>query len=276
MQLTAKTREIFKFLLITIAVYTCLIFLFAILYYNTNSIGFYRPIQRVYEPIDFHKAIYFSIVSFHTIGYGDIYPLTAQGRYILMSEAFSSLFFTSIFSGFLVYFVIRRRDDIFTTRYAYLRLRKDKWFLSIRLGNKGRTLIDMKGKFEAWIVQNNSRVRIFRYEEEMADMESILYYDLYLDGPGTEKLRKAIIDALAGKILLHIKYAFIGNDISTGEQVAHAVYYDSTKFRFGGMFENVYSWDERGRRVNFRWKNFEKIEALRQESEMEFTKEFRA
>ena len=23
-----------------------------------------------------------------------------------------------------------------------------------------------------------------------------------------------------------------------------------------------YSWDERGRRVNFRWKNFEKIEPL--------------
>jgi hypothetical protein len=262
MQFTAKTREIFKFLLITIGIYTFLIFLFAILYYNTGSIGFYRPIQRIYEPIDFEKAIYFSIVSFHTIGYGDIYPLTSSGRYILMTEAFTSLFFTSIFSGFLVYFVIRRRDDIFTTRYVYIRLRKDKWFLSIRLGNKGRTLIDMKGKFEAWIVQNNSRIRIFRYDEEMADMERILYYDIFLDEDGTAKLHQALVDSLNGKILLHVKYAFIGNDISTGEQVAHAVYYDSTRFRFGRMFDNVYSWDEHGRRVNFRWKNFEKIEPL--------------
>ncbi len=262
MQFTAKTREIFKFLLITIGIYTFLIFLFAILYYKTGSIGFYKPIQRVYEPIDFEKAIYFSIVSFHTIGYGDIYPLTSSGRYILMTEAFSSMFFTSIFSGFLVYFVIRRRDDIFTTRYVYIRLRKDKWFLSIRLGNKGRTLIDMKGKFEAWIVQNNSRIRIFRYDEEMADMESILYYDIFLDEDGTAKLHQALVDSLNGKILLHVKYAFIGNDISTGEQVAHAVYYDSTKFRFGRMFDNVYSWDEHGRRVNFKWKNFEKIEPL--------------
>ena len=272
MQFTAKTKEIIWFLSVTIGVYACLIFLFAILYYGTGSIGFYRPIQRVYEPIDFQKAIYFSIVSFHTIGYGDIYPLTASGRYILMTEAFTSLFFTSIFSGFLVYFVIRRRDDIFTTRFVYIRLRKDKWFLSIRLGNKGRAIIDMKGKFEAWIVQNNSRVRIFRYEEEMADMESILYYDIYLDDPATAKLREALVDSLNGKILLHIKFAFIGNDISTGEQVAHAVYYDSNHFKFGKMFDNVYSWDERGRRVNFRWKNFEKIEPLEDEFRRGFLK----
>jgi hypothetical protein len=272
MMFTAKTREIFRFLFITIGIYTCLIFLFAILYYETGSIGFFRPIQRVYEPIDFQKAIYFSIVSFHTIGYGDIYPLTASGRYILMTEAFTSLFFTSIFSGFLVYFVIRRRDDIFTTRFIYIRLRKDKWFLSIRLGNKGRTLIDMKGKFEAWIVQNNSRIRIFQYEEEMADMESILYYDIYLEDSETARLRQALTDSISGKILLHIKYAFIGNDISTGEQVAHAVYYDSSKFRFGRMFENVYSWDERGRRVNFRWKNFEKIEPLEPVLQEEFSR----
>ncbi|MEI8004854.1 MAG: potassium channel family protein [Bacteroidota bacterium] len=270
MQFTAKTREILKFLIVTIGIYTCLIFLFAILYYETGSIGFYRPIERVYEPIDFQKAIYFSIVSFHTIGYGDIYPLTASGRYILMTEAFSSLFFTSIFSGFLVYFVIRRRDDIFTTRFVYIRLRRDKWFLSIRLGNKGRSLIDMKGKFEAWIVQNNSRVRIFQYEEEMADMESILYYDIYLDNSDALKLRQALADSLNGKILLHVKYAFIGNDISTGEQLAHAVYYDSTKFRFGRMFDNVYSWDEHGRRVNFKWKNFEKIELLESHLQEEF------
>ena len=120
----------------------------------------------------------------------------------------------------------------------------------------------MKGKFEAWIVQNNSRVRIFQHEEEMADMESILYYDICLDDFDTAKLRQALNDSLHDRILLHIKFAFIGNDISTGEQVAHAVYYDSTKFRFGRMFDNVYSWDERGRRVNFRWKNFEKIEPL--------------
>ncbi|MCX6287922.1 MAG: hypothetical protein NTY96_12490, partial [Bacteroidetes bacterium] len=98
------------------------------------------------------------------------------------------------------------------------------------------------------------------------------YYDIYLDDPDTGKLRKALTDALNGKLLLHIKYAFIGNDINTGEQVAHAVYYDSTRFKFGKMFDNVYSWDERGRRVNFKWRNFEKIEPLEEDIRREFTK----
>ncbi|MEI7981999.1 MAG: potassium channel family protein [Bacteroidota bacterium] len=272
MNLSAKTKEIVSFLIITSFAYTFLIFLFAIFYYSTGSIGFYKPLQRVYEPIDFPKAIYFSVVSFHTIGYGDIYPLTNQGRLILMGEAFTSLLFTSIFSGFLVYFVIRRRDDIFTTRYVYLRFRKEQWYLSIRLGNKGRSIIDLKCKFEAWIVQENSRIRIWHHEEEMADLENILYFDLYLGDESCLKLRQALHDALNGSVLLHLKYAFIGNDIRSGEQVAHAVYYDSNRLRFGRMFENVYSWDERGRRVNFRWKNFEKIEPLEEQKREEFLK----
>lgn len=262
MQFTTKRKEIFWFLILTIGVYAFLIFAFAVSYYHTNSIGFYRPIQRVYEPINFEKAIYFSIVSFHTIGYGDIYPLTSSGRIILMAEAFTSLFFTAIFSGFLVYFVIRRRDDIFTTKNVYIRYRNHQWLLSIRLGNKGRAIIDMKGKFEAWIVKDNSRIRVYQYENEMTDLEKILYFDINLDGESTRKLRRSLIDSLGGSIQLHLKYAFIGNDLRTGEQVAHAVYYNSKQIRFGKAFENVYSWDERGRRVNFHWKNFEKIETL--------------
>lgn len=262
MNITAKTKEIFKFLFFTVAGYTVLIFTFAILYYHTNSIGFYRPILKVYEPIDFEKAIYFSIVSFHTIGYGDIYPLTSTGRIILMTEAFTSLFFTAIFSGFLVYLVIRRRDNVFATKNIYIRFRNEKWMLSIRLGNKGRPIIDMKVKFEAWIVKNQSRVRVFRYEEETSDLENILYIDINLDEPASAKLRRALIDSLDGTINLHMKYSFIGNDLRTGEQVAHAAYYNSSMLRFGKVFENVYSWDQHGRRVNFRWSNFEKIEAL--------------
>ena len=36
------------------------------------------------------------------------------------------------------------------------------------------------------------------------------------------------------------------------------------------MFDNVYSWDEHGRRVNFQWKNFEKIEPLEEEQRKAF------
>jgi len=105
------------------------------------------------------------------------------------------------FSGFLVYFVIRRRDDIFTTRQVYIRLRKDKWFLSIRLGNKGRAIIDMKGKFEAWIVQNNSRVRnLSGMKRKWRTWRTYCILIFTLDDPGAHKLRKALADSLNGRI----------------------------------------------------------------------------
>jgi hypothetical protein len=179
-----------------------------------------------------------------------------------MIQSTISLFFTSIFSGFLVYFVIKRPQDVFTTKKVYIRFRKNHYYLSLRLGNKGRDIIDLKSKFEAWTIVNNSRIRAFRVEEELPDLEKILYYDINLDEPESQTLRMAIRDALLNSTLLHMKFSFIGNDIKTGEQVAYAKYYDSRQLSFGKIFLNVYSWDPNGRRKNFRWGNFERIEPM--------------
>ena len=260
-----KTIQISRFLGISLFIYATVILLFGYLYYATGGIGYYKAITQSFEGITFEKAVYFSVVSFHTIGYGDMYPVTQQGRLIMMCESFTSLFYISIFSGLLVYFIIRRPNDIFSTEKVYIRLRNNKWYLSIRLGNKGRTVIDLKGKFEAWIVEDNTRIRVFTHDEEMADLERILYYDIPLDDPSGERLRQALPEALGKKLLLHMKFAFIGNDIRTGDQVAHARYYNSEDLRFGKMFLNVYSWDTSGRRYNYQWKNFEKIEPVEEE-----------
>ncbi len=265
-----KTREVILFILISLCVYMVLIFGFAWIYYFTNSIEM-TPYATPYnhpgpasgsDKINFEKAVYFSIVSFHTIGFGDIHPVTQVGRQIVMIQSAISMFFTSIFSGFLVYFVIKRPQDVFTTKKVYIRFRKDHYFLSLRLGNKGRDIIDLKSKFEAWTIENNTRIRVFRIEEELPDLEKILYYDLSLDDPANHTLRAAIADALVNGTLLHMKFSFIGNDIKTGEQVAYAKYYDSRHLSFGKMFLNVYSWDPNGRRKNFKWANFERIEPM--------------
>jgi len=270
MNLRFKTREITIFILISLAIYLGLIFGFAWIYYGTGSIEM-TPYSTPYTHpgestesgrINFEKAVYFSIVSFHTIGFGDIHPITRVGRQVVMVQSTLSLFFTAIFSGFLVYFVIKRPRDVFTTRKVYIRHRKGRYSLSLRLGNHGRDIIDLKSKFEAWTIENNSRIRAFRVEEELPDLEKILYYDIDLDDPSGLPLRNALRKALSGGTLLHMKFSFIGNDIKTGEQVAFAKYFDTRHLSFGMMFENVYSWDENGRRKNFRWSNFERIEPM--------------
>src|ERR1035438_7976681 len=259
MNFSIKTKEILLFILLFLALYGLTILLFAYFYYITDSIGMTVYSNAVTDKIDFKKAIYFSIVSFHTIGFGDIRPVTDQGRFIVMIQSTISLFYTAIFSGFLVYFVIKRPHDIFLTRYLYIRYRNDGFWLSIRVGNKGRTIIDLNSKFEAWTIENNTRVRVFQHEQVLPDLERILYYDIKLNVSANGSLMKALSKAIVQKSRLHMKFSFIGTDIGSGEQVAFAKYYDSNDLRYGTTFLNVYSWDTNGRRKDFRWKNFERI-----------------
>jgi hypothetical protein len=235
---------------------------FAYWYYLTGSISLTTYGKPDNEKLDFAKAIYFSIVTFHTIGFGDIHPVTSLGRTIVMIQSAISIFFTAMFSGLLVYYVIKRPNDIFSTKKLYIRYRNKNFWLSVRLGNKGRSIIDLDGRFEAWTIENNSRVRTFQSHRDLPDLERILYYDINLDEPGHRKLKEALIKARKENLRLHMKLSVIGNDIKTGEQVAFAKYYDSSDLVFGKMFFNVYSWDANGHRKDFQWKNFERIQPM--------------
>ena len=265
MNFSIKTREFLRFCFLAFCCYAVFILIFAWLYFVTDSIELTPYVNETAQKPDFAQAIYFSIVSFHTIGFGDIHPINSTGRTIVMIQSAISIFFTAMFSGLLVYYVIKRPNDIFSTKKLYIRRRNESFWLSIRLGNKGRTIIDLDGRFEAWTIDNNSRVRAFQCQREMPDLERILYYDIDLEDPQNRTLKSAVIEAHKGEFRLHMKLSVIGNDIKTGEQVAFAKYFDSTDLVFGKMFMNVYSWDANGHRKDFQWKNFERIEPMEPE-----------
>ena len=270
MNFPIRTREILRFCFLSFCVYALFIIFFAYCYFVTNSIALTPYAKPQTEKLDFAQSIYFSIVTFHTIGYGDIHPVTSLGRTLVMIQSAISIFFTAMFSGLLVYFVIKRPNDIFSTKKIYIRHRNNNYWLSVRLGNKGRSIIDVNGRFEAWTIENNSRIRAFQYQRDLPDLERILYHDINLDDSRNQKLREALLKALHGKFKLHMKLSVIGNDINTGEQVAFAKFYDSSDLVFGKTFLNVYSWDANGHRKDFQWKNFERIEPM----EPEFIKLF--
>lgn len=265
MNFPIKTREFLRFCFLAFCCYALFILFFAYWYYVTGSISLTSYNGTGTGKVDFSQAVYFSIVSFHTIGFGDIHPINSLGRTIVMIQSAISIFFTAMFSGLLVYYVIKRPNDIFSTKKLYIRYRNGSYWLSIRLGNKGRTIIDLDGRFEAWTIEDNSRVRAFQCQRDLPDLERILYYDISLDDEENHSLRQALVNTRKGKIRLHMKLSVVGNDVKTGEQVAFAKYFDSSDLAFGKMFLNVYSWDENGHRKDFQWKNFERIETLEPE-----------
>ena len=82
-----KTREVLVFILVSLGIYFVFIFGFAWIYYQTGSIEMTSYTGSSADKINFEKAVYFSIVSFHTIGFGDIHPVTQLGRQIVMIQS---------------------------------------------------------------------------------------------------------------------------------------------------------------------------------------------
>jgi hypothetical protein len=45
-------------------------------------------------------AVYFSIITSSSIGYGDFYPVTTQGKFLVSTQALLFLFFVVLFLNF--------------------------------------------------------------------------------------------------------------------------------------------------------------------------------
>lgn len=73
---------------------------FALLYIGTNSVAFaVGENQHLSNPVD---AYYFSLITFTTVGFGDIIPINATGRMLVILEIFSSFLFIAILLSSLV------------------------------------------------------------------------------------------------------------------------------------------------------------------------------
>ena len=80
MNFPIRTREILRFCFLSFCVYALFIIFFAYCYYVTDSIALTPYAKPQTEKLDFAQSVYFSIVTFHTIGYGDIHPVTSLGQ----------------------------------------------------------------------------------------------------------------------------------------------------------------------------------------------------
>lgn len=56
---------------------------------------------------DYFKCLYFSVVTFTTIGFGDVVPITKWGKLLVMIEAVSSIFLINIFTATFIRKIIR-------------------------------------------------------------------------------------------------------------------------------------------------------------------------
>jgi hypothetical protein len=213
------------------------------------------------KTISFLDYIYFSAVTFTTIGYGDIVPKDGVGQVIIFIESCFELTFIPVFGGFLAYKFLQRPNDILLTDNFFIRYRDQRIFLSSRVGNKGKNLIDCTATIELIQITNNVKRTLYKREINTPLVELIWFLEIRLDGDENNYVLQQLKTLMANPDTALIRSTVIGYDSNSGNLVHVFKYYTMDKLLYGGKFSDVYTW-EGVKRTKPDWTNFNEVESL--------------
>lgn len=242
-----------------VAFYIAVTLVFGFLYYFFDSLDFKSASK--FNTFHFLDYIYFSAVTFTTIGYGDIVPKAGIGHLLVFIESCIELTFFPVFGGFIAYKFMQRPNDIVLTDNFYIRYRNGRVYLSSRVGNKGKNLVDCTATFEFIQTPNNVKRTLLRREINAPLVEMTWYLEIRLDGDENKSSLDHLKSLIANPHASLIRTTISGYDSSSGNLVHLFKYYTMDKLLYGGKFWDVYTW-EGVKRSEPDWTHFNKVIAL--------------
>ncbi len=242
-----------------VAIYIALTLVFGLLYFFFDSLDFKSSLGN--KTARFLDYIYFSAVTFTTIGYGDILPKAGTGQVLVFIEACFELTFIPVFGGYIAYKFLQRPNDILLTDNFFIRYRNQKIFLSSRLGNKGKNLIDCTATIEFIHIENNVKRTLYKREINTPLVELTWFLEIRLDGEENIQALEQFKTLITNPGTSLIRTTVAGFDSNSGNLVHVFKYYTMDKLIYGGKFEDVYTW-EGVKRTTPDWTNFNKVVSL--------------
>lgn len=242
-----------------VAIYFIVTLVFGLLYYLFDSLNF--KFASGFNTFHFLDYIYFSAVTFTTIGYGDIIPKTGAGHLLVFIESCLELTFFPVFGGYIAYKFLQRPNDILLTDNFFIRYRSDRIYLSFRVGNKGKNLIDCTATVELIQIDNNVKRTLSRREINAPLVEMTWYLEIRLDGEENMTTLQQMKSLISNPQTSLIRTTVSGYDSNSGSLVHVFKYYTMDKLIYGGIFADVYKW-EGVKRTEPDWTHFNKIVPL--------------
>jgi hypothetical protein len=246
--------------LVGIAIYITVTLVFGLLYYIFDSLDF-KP-ESEFNTFHFLDYIYFSAVTFTTIGYGDIVPKAGTGHLLVLIESCLELTFFPVFGGYIAYKFLQRPNDILLTDNFFIRYRSERIYLSMRVGNKGKNLVDCSATVEFIQVANNVKRTVYRREINAPLVEMTWYLEVRLDGDENKLTLEHLKSLIANPHASLIRTIVSGFDSNSGNLVHVFKYYTMDKLLYGGKFYDVYTW-EGVKRTEPDWTHFNKVIPLK-------------
>jgi hypothetical protein len=239
-----------------LAIYFAVTLVFGVLYYLFDSLDFRSA--SGYNTFRFLDYIYFSAVTFTTIGYGDIVPKAGAGHLIVFIESCFELTYFPVFGGYIAYKFLQRPNDILLTDNFFIRYRNERVYLSYRVGNKGKNLIDCSATIEFIQIANNVKRTLYRREINAPLVEMTWYLEIRLDGEENFAALQQMKTLIANPGTSLIRTTVSGYDSNSGNLVHIFKYYTMDKLIYGGKFSDVYHW-EGVQRTEPDWTHFNKV-----------------
>jgi hypothetical protein len=257
-----KNERIRNTLIRGIAFYLILVFVFGICFYLLDSLA--TNSTNPNAQLGFFDYLYFSLVTFSTIGYGEIIPTGSAGKIIIVIESCIGLAYTPFFGGYLAYLFIQRPKDFFLTENMYLRHNNNKIYLSVRVGNRGEPIVDCDATIDMFLIENNVKKTIFKQAFTRPLVEISWYINLRLDDPENPVPLQHLKTIFANPDKCMIRITFSGKDAASGNFVHLFTYYKPSDIKRGGSFLDVYRW-EGVERIIINWNNFDKTMEIGEE-----------
>ncbi|NOT38002.1 MAG: two pore domain potassium channel family protein [Saprospiraceae bacterium] len=256
-----KTRINIKTIKIGLIIYIGLVLLFGLLFWLTGDIKTNDSSKTV---AGFFDSIYFSIITFATIGYGDFVPTSTISKSLIFLETTSAVLFTPAFGGYLFYELFKRPKNILFPDKIYIRHINNNIVLSTRIGNQGNPTTLNVATFEFCYIRRETRWTKEQYSQDTPIFEISWFVEIFLNDAKNKKYLEALKFLYQNKDTSFIRVSLSANDIDTGQPVYFFKDYSMNEIDYGGAYISVVEY-EGIKKKPAKWDNFNKIAKLNQE-----------
>ena len=213
------------------------------------------------ETPNFWECLYFSCITFATIGYGDIVPNNIAGQIIVILQSMSAIIFIGLFGGYIAYQFLKRPKDIFLTDDLHIRLVDTNTFFSARIGNKGKDLIDCTAYIDIIEIRNDVKWTMIKKEIKYTLLEKSWFLGIKLNNNANNDFLTAFRKFYNSPENSMIRILIMGTDIESGEVVAASKYYKVPNIKIGGRYLDIYHWNKL-QTTKPNWSNLNKTREL--------------
>jgi len=219
-----------------------------------------------YQRVSNRDILYFSGITYLTIGYGDFKTVNGIGQFLAVLQGFSGVLINSVFTGLFLYYLVKRPKNILLSKNLHIRYKEDhnKFCLSLRIGNKGRPLVNVNRILELFIYDNEVRTRELQLSQEYHYLENYIYWEIDLHKEENLNLLKYLKSAIQNDRSILIRISTLGTDADAGELIFTSSNYCNNQIVFIKGYQDLFDWRNR-RKSTVKWRNFDQVEELEKE-----------